>query len=601
MCGFLGTIQNSSIDLNTVNYANRDIICRGPDNRTQITGKTDTELGLETSLNFSFTFNRLSIIDLSEKANQPMVSKKHNNLIMFNGEIYNHAFLKKQLINDGATFQTDHSDTEVLLNGFTMYGTQFVQRIVGQFAIFFLNKRTEKAYLIRDRLGQKPLFYYKDKDKLLFGSNLRSLVKLLGGSRVSDNSIYEYLNLGVVTSPNTIFENIYKVEPSQIIEFDLKKLDSILKNYYWSLENYYDNNLFDEGVFYDLLIDSIKLRNVSDVPIANFLSGGIDSTLIAKLQMEINDTVNTFTVGYEDKKYDETKWSDLVANKYSTNHIVEHLNSKEIVNLVDESMEIFDEPYSDPSIVPSYSISKLIAQNYKVAISGDGGDELAFGYDRTRNVMNSLNINESVINYVFNLYPSYFGSGAKILQNSKNKSVAYSSYFEDKKLLEILNIKYNSDFLTKFTIDNHSNYKNFMFTEYKFYLMEQMMLKVDRTSMANSLEVRSPFVDHRLLEYMLSVDEQSYISKSQKQILKNILSKDFDSSFLNRKKMGFVFNVEKYTEENKNIIQETLFNGNHLFQQNKKQIEKLFDYNSRFNALRCWKMYTLQRYLNSIN
>ena len=230
---------------------------------------------------------------------------------------------------------------------------------------------------------------------------MRSLVKLLGGSRVSDNSIYEYLNLGVVTSPNTIFENIYKVEPSQIIEFDLKKLDSILKNYYWSLENYYDNNLFDEGVFYDLLIDSIKLRNVSDVPIANFLSGGIDSTLIAKLQTEINDTVNTFTVGYEDKKYDETKWSDLVANKYSTNHIVEHLNSKEIVNLVDESMEIFDEPYSDPSIVPSYSISKLIAQNYKVAISGDGGDELAFGYDRTRNVMNSLNINESVINYVF--------------------------------------------------------------------------------------------------------------------------------------------------------------------------------------------------------
>ena len=119
--------------------------------------------------------------------------------------------------------------------------------------------------------------------------------------------------------------------------------------------------------------------------------------------------------------------------------------------------------------------------------------------------------------------------------------------------------------------------------------------------MANSLEVRSPFVDHRLLEYMLSVDEQSYISKSQKQILKNILSKDFDSSFLNRKKMGFVFNVEKYTEENKNIIQETLFNGNHLFQQNKKQIEKLFSHNSRFNALRCWKMYTLQRYLNSIN
>ena len=601
MCGFLGIIQDSIIDINNVNFANKDLVCRGPDNKTQITGKTDKEFGLETSLNFSFIFNRLSIIDLSEKANQPMVSNKHNNLIMFNGEIYNHAFLKKKLISDGAIFQTDHSDTEVLLNGFTMYGMQFVEKIVGQFAIFFLNQKTEKAYLIRDRLGQKPLFYYKDKDKLLFGSNLRSIVKLLGDSKVSDNSIYEYLNLGVVTSPNTIFENIYKVEPSQIIEFDLKNLDSLIKNYYWSLENYYDNNLFDESVFYNLLIDSVKLRNVSDVPIANFLSGGIDSTLIAKLQTEINNKVNTFSVGYEDKKYDETKWSDLVANKYSTNHTVRQLNRKDIENLIDESIEIFDEPYSDPSIVPSYAISKLIAQKYKVAISGDGGDELAFGYDRTNNVMNSLNINESIVNYIFNIYPPYFGSGAKILQNSNNKSVAYSSYFEDKKLLEILNIKYKSNFLSKFTINNYSNYKNFMFTEYKFYLMEQMMLKVDRTSMANSLEVRSPFVDHRLLEYMVSVDEQSYINNGQKRVLKNILSKDFDSSFLNRKKMGFVFNVEKYIEENKKLVQETLFNGNHLFQQNKMQIEKLFSNNSRFNALRCWKMYTLQRYLNSIN
>ena len=601
MCGFLGTIQNSSIDLNNFNYANKDIICRGPDNKTQITGKTDTELGLETSLNFSFIFNRLSIIDLSEKANQPMISKKHNNLIMFNGEIFNHALLKKQLINDGATFQTDHSDTEVLLNGFTLYGTQFVEKIVGQFAIFFLHQRTEKAYLIRDRLGQKPLFYYKDKEKLLFGSNLKSLVKLLGGSKVSDNSIYEYLNLGVVTSPNTIFENIYKVEPSQIIEIDLKNLDSTIKNYYWNLENYYDNNIFNDNVFYNLLIDSVKLRNESDVPVANFLSGGIDSTLITKLQTEFNDTINTFTVGYEDKKYDETEWSDLVSNKYSTNHMVKYLNINEIESFIDKSIEIFDEPYSDPSIVPSYTISKLIAQKYKVALSGDGGDELAFGYDRTSNVLNSLNINENFLNYVFKLYPPYFGSGAKILQHSKNKSIAYSSYFEDKKLLEILNIKYKSDFLPKFTINKYSNYKNFMFTEYKFYLMEQMMLKVDRTSMANSLEVRSPFVDHRLIEYMVSIDEKSFLDKGQKQILKNILSKDFDSSFLNRKKMGFVFNVEKYIEENKNLIQETLFNGNHLFQQNKKQIEKLFNHNSRFNALRCWKMYTLQKYFNSIS
>ncbi len=600
MCGFIGSFSRLNIDPDLVDEANHYLICRGPDQKTNFHGTTRKQLNMNLDLNFSFIFNRLSIIDLSDLANQPMLSNHFGNLIMFNGEVFNHASLRKSLELKNITFTTDHSDTEVVLNGLSDQGLSFLDKIVGQFSIFFLDSRNHKAYLIRDRLGQKPLFYYKDNETFAFSSNLKSLNKLIQKDSISEKAIFEYLNLGVVTSPNTIFENYFKVEPGQVITFDLSNSFQKSENFYWSLNDSYGNDKFNQNKFKELLIDSVRLRNVSDVPVANFLSGGIDSTLIVKLQSLIEGKTNTFTVGYDDKKYDESIWANIVSKKYSTNHFLKNIHENELNNLVLDSLDAFDEPYADPSVVPSFTISKLISEKYKVAISGDGGDELSFGYVRTDQVMNSLNLNKNITNLIFSLYPGYLGTGANIAKNSSNKSFAYASFFEDVKLLNILGIENSLNFSSKFISKDFTDYKNLMHTEYSFYLSEQMMMKVDRTSMANSLEVRSPFVDHRLIEYIFSTDEKDYTGKGRKQILKNLLSDDFNDEFLGRKKMGFVFNVENYIKNNLNIFQETIFEGIDLFKDKKDKINNLYKYKSRINSLRYWKMFVLQCYLNSV-
>ena len=600
MCGFIGSFSKLNIDPDLVDEANHYLICRGPDQKTNFQGTTREQLNMNLDLNFSFIFNRLSIIDLSDLANQPMLSNHFGNLIMFNGEVFNHDSLRKSLELKNITFTTDHSDTEVVLNGLSDQGLSFLDKIVGQFSIFFLDSRNHKAYLIRDRLGQKPLFYYKDNETFAFSSNLKSLNKLIQKDAISEKAIFEYLNLGVVTSPNTIFENYFKVEPGQVITFDLSNSFQKSENFYWSLNDSYGNDKFNQNKFKELLIDSVRLRNVSDVPVANFLSGGIDSTLIVKLQSLIEGKTNTFTVGYDDKKYDESNWANIVSKKYSTNHFLKNIHENELNNLVLDSLDAFDEPYADPSVVPSFTISKLISEKYKVAISGDGGDELSFGYVRTDQVMNSLNLNKNIANLIFSLYPGYLGTGANIAKNSSNKSFAYASFFEDVKLLNILGIENSLNFSSKFISKDFTDYKNLMHTEYSFYLSEQMMMKVDRTSMANSLEVRSPFVDHRLIEYIFSTDEKDYTGKGRKQILKNLLSDDFNDEFLGRKKMGFVFNVENYIRNNLNIFQETIFEGIDLFKDKKDKINNLYKYKSRINSLRYWKMFVLQSYLNSV-
>ena len=599
MCGFIGSFSNNQISLDLMNIANKNIICRGPDNKTQLDGSSK-DLDMDLDLYFSFIFNRLSIIDLSESANQPMFSKAYKTLIMFNGEIYNHKKLRADLEAEGAIFSTDHSDTEVLLIGLSIHGLKYIDNLIGQFSIFFLDQKIKKAYLVRDRIGQKPLFYFSNQSSFVFGSNLKSLVKLTGDKDVDESSIAEYLNLGVVTSPNTIFQNHYKVEPGEILEFDLQESFKKSKFKYWSIEKFYGNDKFEQNRFNQLLVDSVEMRNVSDVPVANFLSGGIDSTLIVKLQSEISAQTNTYTVGYEDKKYDESKWAQEVSKKYSTNHFLDSVSEKEIDVMVSQAIHVFDEPYADPSTVPSYSISKLISQNYKVAISGDGGDELAAGYLRTHEVLNSKKYNSNLVNRIFNLYPDFIGSGINIMKHSNNLSEANAAYFQDKKLLRLLGVDITDEFFDRFTTTKYSPYKNLMFTEYKFYLSEQMMLKVDRTSMANSLEVRSPLVDHRLIEYMFSTSEDVYFKKEPKALFKQYLQTDFDEKFLERKKMGFVFNVENYVENNIDTIQDVVFGGIDIFSENKLNIKKLSRVVSRTNALRYWKLFVLQSYLDSL-
>tara|TARA_Y100001970_G_scaffold293230_1_gene438667 strand:+ start:3252 stop:5045 length:1794 start_codon:yes stop_codon:yes gene_type:complete len=588
MCGFIGQVSYKDIDHNLLEASNRRIICRGPDEKKSFFGNSTETFSSEEKFNFSIFFNRLSILDLTENASQPMISNKFKTVLLFNGEIYNHKILRQELEKEGVQFISDHSDSEVVLNGFSYYGKSFAEKLIGQFSIVFFDFKLNKILLIRDRLGQKPLFFSNTKNNLVFGSNLESVSEISNEKEISEAEFYKYLNLGVVPSPMTIYKNIYKVRPGELIEFIIKK-DNLKKllNQYWNPADFVSEEEFKKDELYELINDSVNLRMKADVDIANFSSGGIDSTSIIKIASE-KSSLNTFSMSVGDSIYDESKWFNAVANKYKSKHKTIIVDSDSISNEeIIESVKIFDEPYSDPSTLPSYLLSKEISKSHKVAISGDGGDELFGGYSR---LSLSLNSNSTLLKHLYGIYPSYLGTGNRLLRHSKDINTAYSSFIEDKKLLDLLNIKIDYDFKHEYLNNTNNVIKNLLICDFKFYLSEMMMLKVDRTSMANSLEVRSPFVDHRLIEYMLSHEIKINLS-NPKQELKNLLRNDFDHNFLNRKKMGFVYDIENWIFSNKSIITKAIDDCSFFENLNNKKIKLLFKFPSRINAIRIWKFY----------
>ena len=601
MCGFIGKVSFDKINSQEVLNCNNLIECRGPDEKKQLTGNSSDNFKSNFDFNFSLVFNRLSIIDLSGSASQPMISKQFNSLILFNGEIFNHQDLRKELEKKDIKFFTDHSDTEVLLNGLSYYGLEFLNKVVGQFAIVFFDFNKNNVYLIRDRLGQKPLFYSSLLDSFSFSSNLKSLIALNKDKSIDESSLFTYLDLGVVPSPKTIIKNLYKVKPGEIVKFEFQNNKFKKTNIqYWSIEEFVSEEKFESTKFFELFNDSVNSRLVSDVPVANFLSGGIDSSSLVKSSNDNGQSINTFSVAYDDERYDETIWSSKVVQRYKTNHFSEKILIEEVNKYIDESIEIFDEPYSDPSTLPSFVLSKLISKNYKVAISGDGGDELLGGYLRTNLTLNNKKLKFNLSEKSFAIYNPIFGTGSKILSKSENIETRYRSFFHDKKLLNLLKINHsNQEFKSVFQ-NQITDYKKLMLFEYKLYLSEMMMLKVDRTSMANSLEVRSPFVDHRLVEYILSTSPSYYDSNNSKAILKNYLADDFESEFINRKKMGFVFNLEKWTFSNIDKIKNE-FEKLNTYNISKSTINKLSIVKSRINAQRIWRLYFIEKYLRSLD
>ena len=591
MCGFIGKFSNEKINQESIFQANKHIICRGPDQLRPHEGNTGDNF-------YSLIFNRLSILDLTDNASQPMIDE-FGNILMFNGEVYNHRELRSYLENKSIQFKSSHSDTEVILHGIRVLGIDFLNKIIGQFAIFYLNKTKGVIFLARDRLGQKPLFYSKTGNKFTVSSNLKSLVKLNTNFQIDEESLAEYLETGVVSSPKTLFKNIYKLRPAEIIEVNIEDNYKIKKNLFWEPEDFIQtkktNFIFDE--FSELLKDAVNIRQNADVEVANMLSGGIDSTTIVKIASENNNKLNTFSVTNAGTSYNEEEWINKVVNKYQVIGKYVDINFDNInLETINESIDAFDEPYSDPSTLPSFLIYKEISKNFKVAISGDGGDELLGGYQR---VIKTLNRNIFASKF-FSVYPGFIGTGNKLQINQKNLKESYLSFYKDSKLMNLLKLK-NSFLNDKFTDIEDSEYLSMILFDYKYYLPEMMMLKVDRASMANSLEVRSPFVDHRLIEYIINSDYEVNNKESQKLPLKKILSSDFDNSFLNRKKMGFVFDLENWVYSNSDYINDYFRNESNFINNLNKNIFKTLSINkSRINAQRIWRIYFLEYYFNSL-
>lgn len=597
MCGYIGKISKSAFDYDQVSIANKHTVCRGPDQKREAYGKSLDFFNTKSLYHFSIVFNRLSIMELSDLGSQPVISEDNRYYMIFNGEIFNHNELRKELKNDGIEFRSLSSDTEVLFKGLINYGVNFINKLIGQFSIIFFDHYQDRLYLIRDRLGQKPLFYKLNEDEILFGSNLKSMISLNQSFEIDEESLYEYLASGVVSSPNTIFKNFKKITPGSVLTISLKDISVVSSFSYWDINSFVSENKYSLDNFLDIFNSAVHMRSKADVEVASFLSGGLDSTSIIKMQKQLGLNINSFSMGFSNKKYDESIWYKNVSKKYNTNHIDETIDSDLSIENIFESIDIFDEPYADSSTIPSYYLSKSISKYYKVAISGDGGDELLGGYEHIHRVLNSKNL--SFMKNIYNLIPYKYGTGSRFMTHYKDNDLAHESFFVDKKFINGMNLDYIHPYRDKYMDPNIDNYKRNVIADYKFYLSEMMLLKIDRTSMSNSLEVRSPFVDHRLVELSLSTDILSQFTNKPKDTLKTYLADDFDTNFLNRSKQGFAFQLEDWIFNNINFVNEICDDGI-VSQINSNIINNLATFKSRINSHRIWKIMFIERYLESI-
>lgn len=593
MCGFTGSISFNEIDEVKLEKSNHHSHCRGPDNISNSKGKED--------IYYNLWFNRLAIVDLSTQANQPMVSQDSNSIIMFNGEIYNSNILREKISKHDYKFQTSHSDTETLFAGLNIYGINFINEIDGQFSFFYMDKKKKKVYLARDRLGQKPLYINTTKENILFASNLRSILDFKNNIDIDKESIDQYLAYGTNFSPRTLFKDIFKIPAAHYLEIDYEGGKFVKKSVeYWNPISFFDNKEFSQVEFEALFEESVAKRMIADVEIANFLSGGIDSTSIVKNLSDLNYKVNTFSVLVGNEKYNEKKYIQEVVNKYKTNHKEIIVDEKISNRVIKEAIKCLDEPYGDPSIVPSYYLGKLISKNFKVAISGDGGDELLGGYYRLKTHLNKKNYLTKLISKFYLIYPAFFGTGSKFKSLNGNDFEAYISFIEDSKFIKLLGISQLQDSLRIKMINKEPLYKSLLALEYKYYLADQMMFKVDRTSMAHSVEVRSPLVDHKLVEYIFSHSFEYFGSKNQKLPLQNYLNNDFSHNFLNRPKQGFVFDYKNWIYKNFSLIKKEIESSQLDKYISSKSLYKLNFFKTRINALRIWKLFVLASYLNEI-
>tara|TARA_B100001564_G_C20668067_1_gene684764 strand:+ start:82 stop:1884 length:1803 start_codon:yes stop_codon:yes gene_type:complete len=600
MCGFIGGISKSPLSSSNFNQANSYIVCRGPDKNLFFNNKN--KVFKNTLENYyHFEFNRLSILDLSESANQPMYSENFDSLLMYNGEIYNHAELRGELKSNGVEFKTSHSDTEVILKGISKFGIDFIEKLNGQFSIFFINNKSKKAYLVRDRLGQKPLYYSLKNNTLLFSSNFLSINKLLSSSIINEESLNNYLNLGVVPGDKTLTDDISEVLPAQIIEIDIQNLQIKNKKIFWDIGRLNTNFSFNTEEYFNLFDNAVQIRQNADVPVAYFLSGGIDSTSIVKSAHQTSsDKINTFSVIQSNSKYDESQWSDIASKAFNTNHIKQSIDANLNIESIESALSSLDQPYFDPSVLPSFLLSKEISKHYKVAISGDGGDELVGGYERIVK-SDTIKLRTNFSKMLFKIYPPNFGTGNKILRYSKKNVDSYWSFHEDLKLLNLLNMKPIFSYRNNYTNSKKNlNLKDLMIADYKFFLSEMMLFKVDRTSMANSLEVRSPFLDYRLIEYVLGSNLSFIDNNNPKIIMKNYLNENFDEGFLNRKKQGFVFDVENWVYENIDYIKSEMRDSIIINEFNKDIFNKLSLIKSRVNGIRIWKLFVLENFMKRL-
>lgn len=625
MCGIVGIISKNKEELHKIEAATQTLSKRGPDNQS-----TQLFDGL------AFGHARLSIIDTTNAANQPFSDQTGRYTIVFNGEIFNFQELKQELLNDGITFKTA-SDTEVLLYLFIKHGAACLEKLNGFFAFAIFDKNENSLFIARDRMGVKPLLYYFDGSTFIFGSELKAILKFNIIKSIDKLSLFNYFQFNYIPSNNSIFSKIKKLKPAHYIQLtNINELSKIQEHRYYTIpyqpNEYLPNTTksYDEAKkqLHNLLDDAVQKRLITDVPIGTFLSGGIDSSVISTLAKRHKSDLNTFSIGYKDEPFfDETNYANSVAKKIGSKHHAFLLSNNDLYENLNEILDYFDEPFADSSAIAVYILCKHTKQHVSVALSGDGADEIFSGYNKhaAEFRVRHPSFNESLINWGYPLWSILpksrnhkltninrqlykFSLGAKL--SNKERYWLWAAILDEKHTndLFITNPINESDFLNRYhkrknnllksiTIDGDIN--EVFYTDTKMVLVNDMLKKVDSMSMANSLEVRTPFLDYRVVNFAFSLPVEFKINgQIKKKILQDTFKNELPEELYNRAKHGFEvpllswfrnelrFTIENDLLSDSFILEQGIFNLSAI-QRLKKQ---LFSKNPNDTAATVWAL-----------
>jgi len=541
MCGICGWYDSKIIDESVLLKMTNSLKHRGPDNQNI---KSFGNLGLGHA--------RLSIIDLSEQANQPISNENNTIWLVYNGEFYNFKNYRNELIEKGHKFKSK-TDSEVLLHLYEEHGIDFIQKIRGMFAFALWDKNKSKLILARDRAGIKPIYYYYQNNTLIFASELRSILQNPKINKNLDHkALSTYFMLGYIPKELSIFKNIKKLQPGHILIYKQGNIETIK---YWEIPEKNIGNNYDqkelENKLYNLINQSVKIRMISDVPIGILLSGGLDSSIIATLMAKNSRMpIKTFSIGFEESKYNELYHARKIANHIGSDHY-EFIVSVNNTDVIDKLIEYYSEPFADSSMIPTYFVSKIAREKVKVVLSGDGGDELFAGYNWydwviKQNSLSSLPFKEYISNITRNIPFGFPGKHfLKVLDYNE-----FDTYFERTSLYSKEEIKYliKNDFQDNSFMKQYKRFYNqfdtqiqrMTKTDFAHYLSEDILTKVDRASMAVSLEARVPFLDHKICEFAFSLpDDFRYNSRTKKYLLKRVGKKILPDNFIYERKQGF--------------------------------------------------------------
>lgn len=562
MCGIAGKIRWQGVNDSTSVVKMCDkMFNRGPD-----------DFGLVKLENAILGHRRLSIIDLSKEAKQPMSVKDNRFFIVYNGEIYNFLEIRKELETLGFLFKTN-SDTEVLLNSYIHWGADCLKKIDGMFSFAIWDNLKNEIFLARDKFGKKPLYYYLNNKGIIFASGIDALII---DEEVPKNISYEsvncFLSLGYILNPNTIYKEVLKLEPAcyMVISESGKK---VVKRRYWDYREVFLNKTKDnesvitEKIIY-LLENAVKKRLISDVPVGAFLSGGIDSSsVVALMKKNHRDVLHTFSVGFDSKTYNEINDSKRAAEIFNVNHNTKICSVNSDLALLDKAIDIYDEPFADNSLIPTYELTKFTSSKVKVALSGDGADEIFAGYityiadkyyQYAKYLPNSMKVflsgmgslfastNQDRLNWAFK--QKQFFKGCQF--HEEKAHYTWRNIFTPQERLNLLGDKYKD---LVFETDPFLTFKKYydsvkgmhwldrhLYVDAMTWLTDDILVKVDRASMHHSLEVRCPFLDSELVSYVASIPAGLKMRGTvTKYILKKSLRGVLPNFITNKRKSGF--------------------------------------------------------------